>query len=69
MLLGQLFREQASVMKGSSFTMGHEPLEYKKQLITFMVRSIFPKLCREIWTKHRRQTAGGFSLTTKNGTN
>lgn len=54
MLLGQEFREQASGMKGSSFITGHEPLERTKQLITLMVKTIFPKVCPEIYRKQRK---------------
>ncbi|TNN83199.1 hypothetical protein EYF80_006532 [Liparis tanakae] len=35
-LLGHEFKEQASGLKGSSLTTGHEPMECTKQLITLM---------------------------------
>lgn len=54
MLLGQEFKEQVSGMKGSSFTTGHEPLECTVQLITLMVKTIFPIVCPEICRKQRK---------------
>lgn len=41
-LFRQEFEEQASAMKGMSFTTGHEPLERTKQLITLMVKAMSP---------------------------
>jgi len=53
-LLGQEFKEQASGMKGSSLTTGHEPMECTKQLITLMVKTMFPIVCIEIYRKKRK---------------
>lgn len=58
-LLEQELEEQASGMKGRSFTTGHEPLELTKQRITSMVKAIFPKVCPEICGKHRKRTDAG----------
>lgn len=58
-LLEQELEEQASGMKGRSFTTGHEPLELTKQRITSMVKAIFPKVCPEICGKYRERTDAG----------
>ena len=54
MLLGQEFKEQASGMKGSSFTTVHEPLERITHLVTLMVKTIPPKVFPEICRKQRK---------------
>lgn len=58
-LLEQELEEQASGMKGRSFTTWYEPLVLTKQWIASMVKARFPKVCPEICGKYRKRRDAG----------
>lgn len=52
-LVEHVFEVQASGMKGSSFTTGHDPLERARHVITFRLKTMSPKAEPEICRRSR----------------
>lgn len=55
LLLGHVAGEQASILKGSSFTMEQEPLQRNMHRITLMVKTMPPNVWPEICIEYKKK--------------